>query len=75
MANNTTYRIPAHYTCALVNNDYSALPDEDIKELDEWMERVLPGWATCPDGEPFFCHGNDINPNQGGDCYDIIFIK
>ena len=70
-----TYRIPAHYVCALVNDDWSGLSDEDEKELKEWLETTEPGSATCPDGETFFAHGNDINRNIGADCYDVIFIK
>jgi len=70
-----TYRIPAHYVYALINDDYSGLSDADEKELNDWLELVKPGSATCPDGQPFFCHGNDINRNIGADCYDVVFIK
>jgi len=69
----TTYRIPSHYLVALINDDYTGLTDEDEKELNEWLERVQPGHATCPDGEPFFAYRNDIN-SLGDDCYDVIFI-
>lgn len=70
-----TYRLPAGYAIALINNDYSGLSDADEKELIEWIERVKPGHATVPDGEPFFAHGHALNANQGADCYDIIFLK
>lgn len=70
-----TYRIPANYAVALINDDYSGLSTEDETELNEWIERVQPGHATPPDGEPFFAHGHDINRNQGADCYDVVFIK
>lgn len=70
-----TYRIPANYASALINDDYSGLSDEDETELNEWIERVQPGHATCPDGEPFFAHGHDINRSQGANCYDVVFIK
>lgn len=68
------YRIPAHYVCALVNGDFSALNDEEEKELCEWIDRVQPGHCTIPDDEPFFCHANSIN-SIGDNCYDAIFIK
>lgn len=70
-----TYRIPAHYICALVNDDWSGLSEEDEKELNEWLQRENPGYCCYPDGEPFFTHGHDINRNQGADCYDVVFIK
>lgn len=70
-----TYRLPAAYACALINDDYSGLNDEDEKELNEWLDRIQPGYATMPDGEPFLAHGHDINRNQGADCLDFIFIK
>ncbi len=69
-----TYRIPAHFVVALINDDYSALSDQDEIELNTWLKNVNPGHATCPDGEPFFSHNNDIN-NLGSDCYDVVFIS
>lgn len=71
----TTYRIPANYLCALVNDDWSGLNDDDEKELNEWLEKEQPGHACCPDGEPFFTHRNDIQGFIGNDCYDVVFIK
>lgn len=68
-----TYRIPAHYVSALVNDDYSGLSDADEIELNTWLKNVNPGYATCPDDEPFFSHNNDIN-NFGDNCYDVVFI-
>jgi hypothetical protein len=69
-----TYRIPAHYICALVNDDWSGLSEEDEKELREWIEKEQPGYCTAPNDEPFFCHTNDIN-QLGDNCYDVIFLK
>lgn len=71
----TTYRIPEHFACAIINDDYSGLSDDDEKHLNEWLKRVKPGWACAPDGEPFFAHGHALNANEGADCYDIAFIK
>lgn len=70
-----TYRLPAEYVCALVNDDYSGLSDEDEKELNEWIERVKPGHCCAPDGEPFLANGHAINRYQMADCYDVVFIN
>jgi hypothetical protein len=70
----TTYRIPAYYASALVNDDWSGLTDEDEKELRGWLETEQPGYCCMPDGDAFFAHSNDIN-RLGSDCYDVTFIK
>lgn len=70
----TIYRIPAHYVCALVNDDWSGLTNEDETELSAWLEKENPGHCCAPDGAPFFCHTNDIN-KLGDNCYDTTFIK
>ena len=69
-----TFRIPAHFIAPLINADYTSLSDNEEIELNTWLKNVNPGSATCPDGEPFFSHNNDIN-NLGGDCYDVVFIN
>ena len=68
------YRLPDYYVVALINADYSALNDQEEQELNTWLHDVKPGYATPPDGEPFFCHTNDIN-KLGGNCYDVVFIN
>lgn len=70
----TTYRIPAYYACALVNDDWTGLTDGDEKELRDWLEREQPGYCCSPDDNAYFAHTNDIN-KLGSDCYDITFIK
>lgn len=69
-----TYRIPALYLPALVNDDTSGLSEEEVLKLNDWLEREQPGLATCPEGGPFFAHGHDLNRNEGAECYEVVFI-
>jgi len=70
-----TYRLPAHIVPALINDDFTGLEDEEVKDLWDWLEVHKPGHPVCPEGEPFFAYGHDLNPNQGATCYDVVFVK
>ena len=59
------YTLPAHWACCLINGDRSGLSDEDIGEIDKWMEdNDYPHF--CDVGESYFSWTNDAN-DLGGD--------
>jgi hypothetical protein len=69
------YILPAHWVTALVNDDFSGLEEHDETRLNNWIEKVDPGHAITPDGEPYFQHGHSENRNEGADVYTVKFIK
>lgn len=70
-----TYILPSCYASALINGDYSGLEDEDEKELNEWLDRVKPGYCVGCSEEAYFTHGHDMNRNQGADVLEFYFHK
>lgn len=65
------YILPSFYASALINNDYSGLEDNGIAELNEWLERVKPGYCVgCVDIG--FKWENEIN-KLGADCSVFTF--
>lgn len=43
--------IPVWALCALINNDYSGLEDEDITLIDKWLETSGYAYVCCPDDD------------------------
>ncbi len=59
------YTLPAYWSCYLMNGDHSGLSDDDIAEVDTWMEdNDYPHF--CDIGESYFSWTNDAN-DLGGD--------
>ena len=60
--------IPVWALCALINNDYSGLEDEDITLIDKWLETSGYTYVCCPDddeeiyfsGFPAFGFASDV---------------
>lgn len=70
------YRLPEWALPYLINGDDSGLTDEEIQEVDQYIQSQLTRAGvnyfdvSLPEGsEPFFSHNNDIK-NQGGTVYD-----
>lgn len=69
-----SYTIPAYFVPAIINDDPTGLSDKDEKELEQFLNSLLPGYFTLGEGvEPEFCHKNDVN-NLGGDCLELSYI-
>lgn len=68
------YRLPVYWTCALINDDYSGLSEEEIREIDAFL-RNAECYAVDVDWETQgFCHCNDAE-TLPGECADFIFHK
>jgi hypothetical protein len=70
--NTQTYILPAHWASAIINADNSGLEDSDIADIQDFMERVKPGYCVGCSEEPYFAHWNDYN-NIGGNMLDFTF--
>lgn len=67
------YRLPVYWACALINDDYTGLSDNEEQEIRNFLEQaeypVDVDWET----EGFY-RCNDAN-NIAGNCVDFIFHK
>lgn len=53
------YRLPVYWACALINDDYSGLSEEEIREINAFL-RNAEGYAVDVDWETQgFYHCND----------------
>lgn len=71
----TTYILPSYWASALINNDYSGCSDEDEQVINDWLDRVQPGYCVGCSEESWFQHGHDANRNQGSDVLEYYFRK
>lgn len=70
----TEYLLPSYWACALINDDYSGLTDDEIKEIGNFLKDanghpVDVKWET----EGFY-HYNDAG-TLPGDCVTYVFLK
>jgi hypothetical protein len=56
-----TYTLPSHWGSALINADYSGLNVECEKEINDFIERVQPGYCVGMSEESWFTHSNDAH--------------
>lgn len=70
-----TYILPAIYASSLINSDESGLNDEDIEELNNWLEKEQPGTCIGCSDESYFKWGHDMKPRQGADVLEFYFHK
>jgi hypothetical protein len=74
------YIIPSWAICYLINGDASALEDEEIEKVDQFvndqleLENIECFNVTPPDGESYFNYRNDIDGTLGADVYDCQVI-
>jgi len=70
----TTYTLPAHWACALINADCSGMDDEEIQALDLWLSDNSPGYCLDCSENPEFCHSHDADGYAlAGDCLTYTF--
>jgi len=56
---------------ALINDDFSNLPPEDIQTLERWKTSVGFQWAEmCEDRSPFFTHSPEFGKSCM--CYEVL---
>jgi hypothetical protein len=68
------YRLPVYWACALINDDYSGLSEEEIREINAFL-RNAEGYPVDVDWETQgFYHCNDAG-TLPGECADFIFHK
>ena len=68
------YRLPVYWACALINDDYSGLSEEEIREINAFL-RNAEGHVVDVDWETQgFYHCNDAG-TLPGECADFIFHK
>ena len=74
MIETTTYTLPAYWACALINGDESDMDDDEIQEMNAWLEQNQPGFCLDCSDESEFCHSNDAM-GLPGDCLTFTFSK
>ena len=76
--NRTTEKIPTWSLCYLINGDATALTDEEIRMVDEWVsqwqvEIVSPLMDEDGNTHPYFCHYPIFGlPTEVEDC-EILY--
>jgi len=63
--------VPEWAICALVNDDYDCLEDQDILDIKTFIKRNKIQSVSPTHDEPYFRRYNDVN-NLGANCYDCI---
>lgn len=73
MAHSITYLLPVYWACALINDDYSALTEEEEKQIEDFLE-TAEGRPVSADFETegFYRH-NDAG-TLPGNCIEFIFL-
>lgn len=67
-----TYNLPAYWASYLINGDSTGLEEEEIKEVDAFLERNGLGCCIDVDNEQEFSWANDAN-QLGGAVADFTF--
>ena len=68
------YRLPVYWACALINDDYTGLSEEEIQEIDAFLKKA-EGYPVDVDLETQgFYRCNDAG-TLPGECADFIFHK
>ena len=71
-----TYKIPTFAICAIVNDDFSGLDDDDEKIIKEFINHFENGFIADWDKNiesPYFSPYNDIYGYCGSDVIDVDF--
>lgn len=68
------YRLPVYWACALIDDDYTGLSDNEEQEIRNFLKRVKADpvsvdWKT----EGFYQYNNANNTPE--ECVDFIFHK
>lgn len=70
-----SYVLPEYYAGYLVNDDPSGLTDEEITEIDNFLDDNKLGSCLDCSCEPYFKHGHDMNREQGANVLEYKFIQ
>ncbi len=71
------FTVPTHFICAMVNGDYSALTDEEEKEVNEFLKPIEGMTLNFPSDTDYYKemeHDNDVNNGKFADCVKMIAI-
>lgn len=55
-----TYILPEYLASYLINGDSSGYTDEELLEINQFLDREKVNFVSCSD-EPYFAHRNDLN--------------
>jgi hypothetical protein len=71
-----TVALPAYWTTALFNEDYSGLDEGEEEQIEKFLTPLLAeGWYPCDvSGESYFSYRNDAT-DMGGDVLDYVFMR
>ncbi len=72
MKKTETYTLPKYYACYLMYGDFSGLTEDEIKQIDRFVEREKLGWLVNISEESYFKHFNDLD-NLGNDVCEYTF--
>lgn len=69
-----TYTLPAYWAPALINGDETGMEEDDIKDLEDWLERVNPGPCVGCGPDSWYSWENDSGNRLGGDVMEFYFL-
>lgn len=72
-----TYTFPTWALSYLINGDSSALTEEEIKQVDEFVERenYIDVFTHDPEEEPYYSKHAEIGSFMHTECIDLIGIS
>lgn len=70
--------LPAHWACALINDDTSGLDPSDERALQLFINQMITEYGICwpldvSDGEGDFMHYHSASPFGVGGCLTLLF--
>lgn len=76
MRSNEILILPEFWAPAIINRDYSGMEEEDIKELNAFLEKITPDFGYCAgcSEEAWFQHSNDAG-TLACNVLEYYFIK
>lgn len=73
MARPITYLLPVYWACALVNDDYTGLSDEEKKQINDFLETAEGRPVSVNFETKGFYRRNDAG-TLPGNCAEFIFL-
>lgn len=73
MAHPITYLLPVYWACALVNDDYTGLSDEEEKQINDFLETAEGHPVDVDFATEGFYHHNDAG-TLPGNCANFTFL-
>lgn len=70
----TEYLLPSNWACALINDDYTCLVNDEIDEIEDFLKEAIGHPVDVKWETEGFYHSNDAR-DLPGDCVTYVFVK